>query len=282
MKSFASWKTGVTRNARHEPIRESRMLRIVRELMEYKELLKNLIYQDLQVRYRNSVLGLIWTLLHPLLSLLVLYAVFSRIARFPGMRNYAMFLFAGIVPWTFFSQLANQSLNAVLSKRRLIGKIYLPKIIFPISLTLSNSINFGFFLLTYLVICAFTNIGLQKSIVFLPIPILMLMSFSLGVSFLLSSLNIFFRDFTHLTGILLQILFYVSPILYPISITGKYKPLFMLNPLYFIIVNFRAAIYDGKPPDAIELWGGLAICIGTLLFGLWVFGKLERKFIYYV
>ncbi len=258
------------------------MLRTIRELVEYKELLKNLVYQDLQVRYRNSILGIFWTLLHPLLTLLVLYVVFSHIARFSEMKNYAMFLFAGIVPWTFFSQLTGQSLNAILSKRRLIGKIYLPKIIFPLSLALSNVINLTFFILTYIVICAFTNVGLHVSIFFLPIPIIMLLSFSLGVSLLLSALNIFFRDLTHLTGIILQILFYVSPILYPVSIMGKYKPFFMINPLYYIIENFRSVIYFGTLPRPFEVWTGLAIGFGTLLLGVWVFGKLERKFTYYV
>lgn len=258
------------------------MLKNVRELVEYKELLKNLVYQDLKVRYRNSALGIFWTLLHPLLTLLVLYVVFSHITRFKDMNNYAMFIFAGIVPWTFFSQLANQSLNAILSKRRLIGKIYLPKIIFPVSLALSNVINFFFFLFTYVVICSFTNVGLHRSLVLLPIPILMLFSFSLGVSILLSALNVFFRDFTHLTSIILQILFYVSPVLYPISIMGSYKPLFMLNPLYYIIVNFRGVIYHGALPPPFEVWTGLGVSFGMLFFGIWIFGRLERKFTYYV
>jgi len=257
------------------------MTRIFRDLIEYKELLKNLVYQNLKARYRNSILGLFWTLLHPLLTLLVLWVVFSRISRF-GQQNYAMFLFAGMVPWFFFAQVINQSLNSVISQRSLINKIYLPKIIFPISIALSNVINFLFFLLTYIVICAFTDIGLKTSLLLLPIPMIMLFIMALGLGILLSALNIFFRDFTHLTGIVLQVTFYMSPILYHIDIMGKYKSLFMCNPFYYIVANFRGVMYYGALPGAFEVLTGFAISISFLLLGVFVFMRSERKFIYYV
>ena len=257
------------------------MLKSIRDIIKYKELLKNLVYQSLKARYRGSVLGLFWTLLHPLLTLLVLWVVFSRIARF-GQQNYAMFIFSGIVPWFFFAQVIGQSLGSVLSQRSLINKIYLPKIIFPVSVALSNVINFLFFLATYILICSFTSIGLKTSLLLLPIPILMLFIMVLGLGILLSALNIFFRDLTHLTGIILQVLFYISPILYSLDIMGKYQPFFKLNPFYYVVVTFRGVMYHGSLPSAFVMLTGFAVSIFLLLLGVYVFMRLERKFIYYV
>lgn len=257
------------------------MIRAFKELVRYRQLVRSLVGLDLKVRYRRSVLGILWTLLNPLLLMLVLWVVFGRIVR-NSEKNYAMFLLSGLMVWTFFQQAVSQSLTSIVKNRMLIQKIYVPKLVFPVSVVTSNLVNFFFFIVAYHLIVPFTNVGIQKTLPLAVPALLMIYLMSTGVALILGTLNVFFRDVSHLTTVMLRALFYMTPILYrPSTLGPKAEFLIQFNPLYYPIEAIRNAIYDGvvAPP---EIWiTGFGISLLVLLAGAILFTATEQKFVYY-
>ena len=164
------------------------------ELLEYRELVQYIVMTDLKVRYRGSLLGFFWTLLNPLLLTLVLWAVFSKFGRVDE-ENYALFLLSGLMIWIFLSQSMTMALNSIIKQRSLIQKIYVPKIVFPVSVVLSNLTNFMFFLVAYSVIACLTTIGLLPTALLIVPVIGMAFLLAVGTALLMATLNVFFRDF---------------------------------------------------------------------------------------
>lgn len=257
------------------------MLRQVSDLFRYKELTAFLVALDLKVRYRGSFLGFVWTLLNPVLLMLVLWAVFSRFGRIRE-ENYALFLLSGLMTWTFFQQSTEQALNAVVRQRTLLQKIYVPKMVFPVTVVLSSLVNLLFFFLAYIVFAAFSGNGIPATTPLIIPVMLMLLLMSAGSALVMSALNVFFRDFTHLTGVMLRALFYVTPIIYPPHLLGDRAVAYMaLNPLFYPVVMGRQVLYYGQVPT-LDVWAiGFSAAALMCLAGVYLFASLERRFIYY-
>ena len=253
----------------------------IAEFFRYRELVSYLITTELRVRYRGSILGFLWTLMNPLLQALVMWAVFSRFGKIEE-KNYALFLLSGIMVWTFFSQSIAQSLNSIIKNRQLIQKIYVPKLVFPIATVTSNLVNLFFFLVAYLGIALATPVGWSWTILLIVPVSLVIFAMTAGSALFLASLNVFFRDFTHLTEVLLRVLFYLTPIIYPPTLFGPdIAELLKLNPVASPVLLAREVLYYHQMPSP-ELWlQSIGMSLVVFFGGLFVFTRTQEKFVYY-
>lgn len=249
------------------------------ELWKFRELLKSLVVNELRLRYRRSVLGFLWSMLNPLLMMAVLTFVFSTVMRFDR-EDYWALLFAGLLPWIFFSQSIALSLMSIVGKGSLLKKVYIPKAIIPLAAVLSCLVNFLLSFGPLLLIMVVMGRELNESLLFLPVATLFLAAFAAGFSFLFSCLNVFFRDFTHMTDVLLQAWFYASPVIYTVDmVPAGYREAFTWNPVYYLLECFRRPILDGAFPSG-EVIGLAALSAGVaLVVGFLVFVRFEKHFI---
>lgn len=250
----------------------------IREIYDYREMLFSMVKRDLRTRYKGSFLGFLWTFINPLLQLFVYYVLFSTIMRI-NVDNYAMFLFVTLLPWIYFSTTILQSTNVIISNSNLIKKIYFPRAILPLSVTIAGLVNmlFGFGVVFLALIMFKIQVGI--SIIMLPLIILNEFVFVLGLSFLFSALNVYFRDLEHILGIVTMAWFYLTPIIYPINmVPAKYAKLFFINPMTPIILPFRDVLFYGLWPNVKIILLSLLSSIFILIFAFAVFDKLQRGF----
>jgi ABC-type polysaccharide/polyol phosphate export permease len=257
------------------------MLQPLKELLRYRALLGYFVVLDLKARYRGSFLGFLWTLLNPLLLMVVMWIVFSRFARVDE-DSYALFLLSALMAWDFFSQSVGRSLTSIVQNRALIQLIYLPKLVFPFSIVGSNLLNLLFFFVAYLILASFSEHGVPWTAVLLPAVMLMMLILSAGAALLMCSLTVFFRDFTHLTPVLMRALFYLTPIFYRPDMLGPKGEFFLrLSPVFYPVVATRDVLYYGRVP-AMDIWtAGYGTALLLLAVGLFVFTQTERRFVYY-
>jgi len=251
-------------------------------LLDYKELLKNLVARDLKVRYKRSVLGFFWTMLNPLLMMIVFTAVFSAFFRF-SIANFVIYFLSAYLLWTFFAQSTVASMTSILRSGNLIKKIYVPKAIFVLATIISGLVNLLFAMVPLLVIMLMTQQRMGFSLLFLPVPVTLTALFTLGLSLLLSAVAVFFYDVIEMYQVVLTAWMYLTPIFYPIDIVPpQYRVFIWLNPLYYLIECFRTPIYNGVlPPTEYLVYGGLA-AMTALIVGWWFFSRSVDRFAYYV
>ncbi|MGE5455588.1 MAG: ABC transporter permease [Ignavibacteriales bacterium] len=258
-------------------------------LKRYSFLLQQLIARDFKVKYKRSFLGVIWSLLYPLLMMTVMALVFSNVFKFsvPGV-NYLVYLMIGLTFFNYFSEASNLAMSSVVANFSLINKIYIPKYIFPLSKILFVGINFLLTLIPLYLVIIFTGSGdTECAITFLhlllPYAFMCLLLFTIGVSFVLATISVFLRDMFYIYGIVITIWTYLTPIMYDISmIAPKYQFFFKLNPLYQYIDFARTIILESQLPTLSNfIWCGTSALI-TLFIGLFIFRKYQDKFIYYV
>ena len=249
----------------------------------YSFLMKQLIMRDFKVKYKRSVLGILWSILYPVLMMGVMALVFSQMfkMRVEGV-NYLVYLMTGLVMFNYFSEASNTAMTSVVTNFGLINKVYIPKYIFPISKVLFVGINFLLSLIPLLIIILVTGSGETRCIIniwylLLPYIFFCMLLFTMGMGLLLSCISVFLRDMFYIYGIILTIWNYVTPII-PDSI----KPIFRLNPLYIFINGARTIILNATNPSPLSLLVMFLIGSGTLLIGALVFRKNQDKFIYYV
>lgn len=262
---------------------------IISNFKRYSFLMKELILRDFKVKYKRSVLGIVWSLLYPVLMMLVMAMVFSQMFRYnmEGV-NYLVYLMTGLVMFNYFSEATNSAMTSVVTNFSLINKVYIPKYIFPIAKALFVGINFLLTLIPLLVIILITGSGETKCVInlwylLLPYIFVCLLFFTMGIGLFLSTVSVFLRDMFYIYGIIITIWNYVTPIFYDISIIPlALQPIFKLNPLYIFINGARSIILYGTPPSFLELGVMLLIGVGTLAIGSLVFKKNQDKFIYYV
>jgi ABC-type polysaccharide/polyol phosphate export permease len=242
-------------------------------------LLYNLTASELKLRYRRSVLGFVWTMLNPLLMMSVMTFVFSKVMRF-SMKDYSVLLLAGLLPWTFFSQSINLSLMSIVGKGALLKKVYIPKAIIPISAVLATLVNSSLAFVPLLTLTLLVGHHLNSTVLFLPVAMLILAIFAVGWSLLFSCLYVYFRDFGHMTEVLLQAWFYASPVMYTLDmVPEQYRGAFTWNPVTYFIECFRAPIYAGRLPDAHTLAIAVGSAIASLIVGTIVFLRYENQFV---
>jgi ABC-type polysaccharide/polyol phosphate export permease len=243
------------------------------EIYRYRDLVLYLVGRDLKVRYRRSHIGFLWTMLQPLLTMLVLSLVFSYIFRF-DIQNYPVYALAGILLWNFFSQSVTQAMTSLRSNAALLTKLPVPKVIFPLSTILSGVVNLVLALVPLFGILLVTGQPMRPSLLFLPVAVLIAALFTLGAGLILSPLAAFFSDTIEMVGVLLTLGMYMTPIFYPMSIVPEHlRWVIRFNPLRSILEVFRDPIYLGKLPPMTHLTVALLIAAGTLLVGIFVFRR---------
>ena len=269
------------------PIYDSaaRRIPLVEELLElirYRDLLYQLIARNIKTRYKRSMLGILWTMLNPLLMMLVLTMVFSKLFRF-STHYYAVYALAGLILWNFFAQTTTAAMSELLWGGSLMTRIYVPRAIFAVSALGTGLVNLVLSLLPLLLIMIITGVPLTPSLVILPVPILLVAMFALGLGLFLSTLAVYFADVLDMFQLLLMVWMYLTPIIYPKDIISEqYRWLFNLNPMYHLLEIFRAPIYIGwlAGPKTVAVAGLVAIL--SLAFGWWFFTRKADEFAYRV
>ena len=257
-------------------------------IYDYREMLKNSVRKELRARYKKSVLGFFWTFLNPLLQLLVYSFVFNQImsVKAPAGQNYTLLIFVGLVPWTCISATINQSTTVIIANANLIKKIYFPRLILPLSMTLTNFINM---LLTEIIVFAAVLVlspraPITIAYLFLPIVFLAVFLLSFSIAVLLSALTVYFRDLEHIFGIITMFWFYLTPVIYPVTlltdngINSTLFTLYKLNPTFGIIDSIHQIMLNGQFPVGKYLGYDIVFSLVMLVIALAVFDKCQRRF----
>lgn len=250
-------------------------------------LLKQLVITDFKLRYQGSVLGYAWSLLRPLLLFVILYMVFVQFLKIgSGTPHFPIYLLLGIVLWNFFTEMTSQSLSSIVGRGDLIRKIRIPRWIIVISASVSALINLGLNLLVVLVFMFFDNVDLMRNGIFFPIIILEIYLFALGVSFFLAASFVKYRDVEHIWEVITQGFFYLTPIIYPLSVItdATLQKLLLLNPMAQAMQDARAVLVTNQTLTIAEVYGSpfarlvtLAIVLIVFVAGLLYF-KREAKY----
>ena len=254
------------------------MLEEIKELIRYKELVLNLVSRDLKVRYKRSVLGVLWAVLEPLAMMLLFTLVFSYLLKIK-IANYPVFVLTGLLAWNFFLTGVTYSLTAITSNTNLIKKIYFPKTALPLATISGRLINFLLSLLVLVPFFIYYGIPLSWTAVYLPLILIVQIAFINGLSLLLSSLNTFYNDVGFLTNFVFMGLFYVTPVFYSTDmIPARFKAVYMLNPMSEIITAYRDVLLYSRPPDLMYFSVCCLSSFATLFLGLRVFKRYEHLF----
>lgn len=255
-------------------------MNIVKDLKKYKFLINQLVARDFKTKYKRSLLGVLWSLLNPMLTMAVQYMIFSTLFRF-DLPHYQVYLLSGIVMFNFLSEATNQALVSITGNAGLITKVYMPKYVFPITKVLSACINLGFSLIALYLLILFSGLKITWLHIFIPFALLNMIIFTIGFSLILASLMVFFRDMQFLYGVCILLWNYMTPIFYPENIIGdRFKWVLQFNPMYHFIRYARNIILDNSIPTLRAHLFCLIFSIGTLIIGTIIFKKTEKKFIF--
>lgn len=257
-----------------------------KDLWRYRELFYILSWRDLKVRYKQTVIGVLWSVLRPLLTMVIFSFVFGKIARFPvpdGI-NYSVLVFAGLLPWQFFATGLSEASNSLIGNERLISKVYFPRMIIPAASVITSLVDFLISLGIMFGLLIWFGIVPSANLVFLPLFVIMAFLASFGVGVWLTALNVKYRDFKHVVPFLVQLGLYISPVGFTSAIASslfpeKYRLLYYLNPMAGVIDGFRWSFFGDKLPMN---WPGFALSLGmTMIFlylGIRTFRKMEKSF----
>ena len=253
-------------------------MNIAKDLYNYRELLKTSITKDVGGKYKHSFLGVIWSFVNPLLQIAVYALVFQVILK-SNIENYAVYLCCGLVPWQYFSSVVLRGAATIIDNGNIIKKVYFPREILPISVVASEGVNFLISTTIILGFVIFGGIGLSWNILWYFLILAIQIIVSIGIAFIVSSLTVYFRDLLHLLGILMQLLFYATPIVYSMdSVPASMKWLLMLNPMSYLIEGYRNIFYNKTMPNfeglLIALVMGVILCVCVYF----IFRKLEKRF----
>ena len=259
-------------------------MKLIKEIFKYRELLKNNVKKEVRGRYKNSILGVMWTFLNPLLQIAVYAMIFPYILK-QQQPYYLIFVCVGLIPWSFFTTTIIQSTNTIIGNANIVKKVYFPREILPLSVVLSGAINFLIATIIILAFCIGGGKGITWHIIIFPIILLLQMILQLAISFVLSAVTVYIRDIEHFVQIVLMLMFYATPIVYSTSTldgsttTARFmKKVIMLNPMTTIIEGYRSIFYTQTLPDfkGIGIW--YIISIALLFIGWLIFKKLQKGF----
>lgn len=244
--------------------------------------ISSLVSKDFKLKYRRSFLGVLWSVLNPLLMMCVLTAVFSAFFRFQ-IENYPLYLILGNTLFALAMDGANSAMHSIIDSSSLIKKVRIDKIIFPIEKVLFQLVNFAISLIAVAIVMVFFQITPTLNLLLLPLLLLYVSVFSLGLGLILSTLAVFFRDVLHIWGVIQTAWMYATPLFYPADILpGWMMSLEAFNPMFHYVMYFRDIALWGNTPGLVENGVCLLMAVVTLAVGLLVFKKLQNKFILYV
>lgn len=254
----------------------------LREVLRYRDLIVLMVRRDIVTRYKRSVLGVIWTMLHPLGMMLVLTIVFSQL--FGTTRAFSAYLLSGLIAWTFFSQTTSAAISNLVWGGSLLQRIYIPPTAFAISAIGTGLVNLALSLVPLVVVMLASSVPLRPTVLFLPVPTLLLACFAMGVGLLISTFAVFFPDVAEIYQIVLIAWMYLSPVVYPEEILSPICRLWLLrlNPMYHLVRLFRMPIYDGRLPSWAELWPASVVSLLALILGWLIVTKKSEEFAYRV
>jgi ABC-type polysaccharide/polyol phosphate export permease len=255
----------------------------IRDLVAHRNLLWNLVRRDLTVRYKRSMIGFFWTMLNPLLTMLILTVVFSTIFRFEGIKNYPTYFLSAYLVFGFFAQTTNQSMASLGWNGALMKRVRVPKSIFAVSTTLSGLINLVLAYIPLFLIMIATGAPICSTMFFLPFSLLLIAMFTLGVSLVVSALAVYFEDVQHMYQVVTIGLMYMTPIIYPISIIPfKWLWVIRANPLTHLVKLARDPVYGCTLPGQHVILASSAAAVIALVLGWVVFHRLARGFYLHV
>ena len=264
---------------KNERGQSSQILNIFIAMDRYHYLIKQLVGRDFKTKYKRSVLGIFWSFLNPLLTMLVQYIVFSTLFK-SDIPNFALYLLIGIVCFNFFGEATNMSLMSIVGNTSLITKVYVPKYIYPLTRVMSSTINFLLALIPLFFVMLATGEPIRASILLLPLGIICLFCIALGIGMFLSSAMVFFRDTQFLWNVVSMLWMYATPIFYPESIIpAQFMTLYKMNPLYHVIRFIRSILIDGVSPDPKAYGLMILVSFIPLILGAVVFKKTQDKFV---
>ena len=253
----------------------------IQELKHYRYLLKQLVRRDIVARYKRSVLGVAWTMLNPLGTMLIMTFVFSNL--FKSVQSYPVYILSGLIAWNFFAQGTNAAMSGLVWGGSLMQRIYLPRTIFGVSAIGTALVNLLLSVVPLLVVMLITQTTIHLTFLFLPISILLLTGFALGFGLLLSALAIFFPDVAEMYQILLMAWMYLTPVIYPEEIIpAQFMTIYRINPMYWMLKMFRMPVYEGVIPSLQDLWPALAWSVGMLIVGWLFFTSRSDEYAYRV
>ena len=250
----------------------------INELYNYREFLKTSIKKEFRGKYKKSFLGVLWSFLNPLFQLIIYSLVFPYIMG-NTIENYVVYLIIGLMPWTFFNNTIIQSAACVVTNSGIIKKVYFPREILPISITTSNLVNF---IITEIIVFAallISGIGIGKTVIMLPVIILMQYILQLGFAFIFSAITVYVRDVEYIINIFMMLMFYLCPILYEAKmLPNNLLEILKLNPMFHIINVYRQILYEKQMPNFMSVLQIFLLCLFVLFIGFKIFKKLEKRF----
>jgi len=281
-----------------------------RELWRFREVIKNFVAQDLKVKYRRSALGFLWSLMNPLLQMIVLSTVFSLMFKIP---NFTLYILSGVVCWSFFSTSVDGCAVSIIGAEGMLKRQYFPKLVFPLAKVVENLVTFVLSLTALLLVAGpFCGFKLTTALAVLPLSFACMVCFTLGVGAIAAVATVHFRDMQHLITVFLSALFYLTPVIYPLDdkthppdskqavsatstadadptgraqiakgpIPDEYRRYFKLNPLFSLLAMFQRPIYDGMLPTRSETTTAVGVALASLAAGLLVFRRFEDGLIF--
>ncbi len=272
----------------NQPAAQKQMINRLVELYRYRELVRNLVIRDLKVRYKNSVLGILWSLLNPLLMTIVFTVVFSLMLRSP-IPDYPVFFMCGYLPWSLLSDTVVGGTSSIVGNAHLIKKVYFPREVLPIADALSGLVNFLLALVVLFGLILVFRIHLTAAVLLLPVIIAAQILFILGLVFFLSTANVFYRDTQHIMQVVMQAWFFLTPIFYPIDIIPESATVLgislnlqlwirRLNPMASLIASYRDILVRGAVPGLDFLFRTIVTCIAIFVIGYLIFCRYSKVF----
>ena len=255
------------------------MMKHIKEIWDYREMIYSLVRQDLRGRYKGSVLGFLWTFINPLLQLAVYTFVFSVIMP-NNIDKYYIHLFVGLVPWLFFSGSMTGGAACIMSQKDMVKKIYFPREVMPLSYVTSGFVNMLFSFIVIFVVVFFSGVGFNPAAL-LCLPIVMIVEYimALGGAMVTSALTVYFRDLEYILGIVVMAWMYMTPVVYPIDwVPVKLQPILNINPMTPVINAYREILYYKRIPEFGNLMWALLLGMIVLAIGIVVFRKLQKGF----
>lgn len=258
------------------------MIAYIKTFLKYQCLLKELVIKDIKIKYRRSALGYVWSILNPLLMMIVISTVFSYMFRH-SIENYPIYLLTGQLIYNFYSESTNQAMRSIIGGGGLIKKVYVPKYIFPLAKIFSSFVNMLFSLVAIVIMLFITRAKITPIIFLFPLPLLYTLLFTIGVGLIISVITVYFRDMLHLYGVFLTALMYFTPLFYPVDSLPEYARIaIQFNPLYHFVFMFRQIVLYGEIPSL----RSNIICLGMGIFvtsiGLLIFKKKQDDFVLYL
>jgi lipopolysaccharide transport system permease protein len=251
----------------------------LRDLWHYRDLLYILTERDIKVRYKQTILGALWAIIQPLLTMLIFTLFFGRLAGMPSDGiPYPVFAYAGLLPWTFFSNAITNSGNSLVGNSNLITKVYFPRMIIPVASVGAGLVDFAIAFVLLIVLMIYYGIGLSINILMFPVLVVLTSLLAVGIGMWMSGLNVKYRDIRYALPFLIQLGMFATPIIYPSSmVPEKWRWLLFLNPLTGLIEGYRSSFF-GKPFDWLGLFISAVITLLFLVYSAYSFRKMEKTF----